>query len=212
MSVLGRYSVVKCGLFLISLLCYANTASAQIALGLKAGGNLATQEAVGYSTVERTTYHAGVMMNAYVADFSYGGFAIQPELLFSRKGCVLLSQNSQAASQEHVSLNYLELPVGFTYLIINHRIAPYITVAPFVSCRLTQKNTFNGAVDSGERSLLPNPNYNLIDFGIKVGVGIELGRFQLAALYSMGLNDVSKTTVSAYNRTFEFSLGYFIIR
>jgi hypothetical protein len=208
MGVLGKYSVVKCWL-VVALLCCTSAASAQLALGLKVGGNIVTQQVSGYSTVERTTYHAGAMMNAYVADFSYGGFAVQPELLFSKKGCMLLSQNEP--SQKYVTLNYLELPVGFSYLILNSRIAPYITVAPFVSCLIAQKNTLNGAVDQDE-SLFPDLSYKWVDFGIKMGGGIEIVNVQLSAFYAMGLNNISKSSMSVYNRAIEFSLGYFFLR
>jgi hypothetical protein len=165
----------------------------QLSVGAKAGGTFVQRQqpesgAYGWSS----SYHAGLALNVYLAEFSFGGFAVQPEILYNRKG-------------EHAGhLEYLELPVGVSYLLNFGNVIPYIFAAPYYAF-LVNVSTY-GREES-------DVSYAKTDYGLKLGGGVELRYFQLSASYGKGMRSVAKGgAASARNVSAEISLAYFFLR
>jgi hypothetical protein len=100
-------------------------------------------------------------------------------------------------------LSYVEIPFGLIYLLNLGKVVPYISVAPYYAFLVSQKSEFY-------RQELKD-SYKNNDYGIKLGGGVELKRFQISVAYSRGLCDVSKDGKGIYNRGVEISLGYFFL-
>jgi hypothetical protein len=165
----------------------------QFTVGAKVGGTFARQqqaESSGYGW--SYSYHAGLALNVYLAEFSFGGFAVQPEILYNQKG------------EEGLQLGYVEAPLGVIYLLNLGKVIPYVFVAPYyaflVSVGLDRP-------EGGEGSYAKN------DYGVKLGGGVELQYFQLSASYGKGMGNVAKANaLSSRNVCIEISLAYFFLR
>ncbi|MDR1342637.1 MAG: PorT family protein [Prevotellaceae bacterium] len=168
----------------------------QFSLGAKAGVSLAhlqqqqqEEETYGWSN----SYHAGVAFNVYLANFSFGGFAVQPEATYNRKG------------RDGLYLNYVEVPLGLIYLLNFGSVIPYVSLTPYYAFLLSMKN---GRQQGGSgQSFAKN------DYGVKLGGGIELQRFQISASYAWGMCNIARDSNTAlYNISTEISLGYFFLQ
>lgn len=165
----------------------------QFSVGAKVGGTFAHQQrAAGEGYGRSSSYHAGLALNVYLAEFSFGGFAVQPEILYNRKGV------------EGVQLGYVEAPIGVSYLLNLGNVIPYIFVAPYYAFLASMR------VDRREESAVACAKN---DCGVKLGGGVELRYFQLSASYCKGLCDVAKSGEASFrNISTEISLAYFFLR
>jgi hypothetical protein len=165
----------------------------QFSLGAKAGGTFARQQQeetgnYGWSN----SYHAGLALNVYLAEFSFGGFAVQPEILYSKKG------------EDGLQLGYVETPLEIIYLLNFGNVIPYVFVAPYYAFLTDQ---------SADRPESAAVSYAKNDYGVKFGGGVELKYFQLSASYGKGMCNVVKSGASSSrNISAEFSLAYFFLR
>lgn len=184
----------------------ATTLQAQLAVGAKGGVSFAQMDLAGASTGWRTSYQAGLALNLYLAEFSFGGFGVQPEVLYTSKGGVVKELDQSLHWEDRMEmLSYVEIPVGLVYLLNFGSVVPYISVAPYYAFLVSQKDEFRGQEDA-------ESGYRSGDYGIKFGGGIELRRFQISAAYSLGLCNIAKSgATSIYNRGVEISLGYFFL-
>lgn len=198
-----RCKIAACTL---ALCLAAPTLHAQLAVGVKGGVSLAQMSVDGKSSGWGSSYQAGAALNVYLAEFSFGGFGLQPEVIFNSKGGVVQQSDLSQHWEDRVErLSYVEIPVGLIYLVNLGSVVPYISVAPYYSFLVEQKSEFRGLESSENR-------YGSSDYGVKLGGGIELRRFQISAAYSFGLCDIAKSgSQSIYNRGVEISLGYFFL-
>jgi hypothetical protein len=188
----------------LTFCCLHTALRAQLALGVKGGVVFAKQERNDFSTTLRNTGNIGLAANLYVAEFSLGGFALQLEALYSNKGGVVHQRDMWEGSDDRIEkLSYIEIPFGLIYLLNFGKVVPYISVAPYYAFLVSYESKFyqQGLKDS----------YKSNDYGVKLGGGVELKRFQLSAAYSRGFCNVSKDGKEIYNRGVEISLGYFFL-
>lgn len=197
---------LRCKFFLLTVLCCLPAAlKAQLAIGAKGGVSLAGQEVNGAMSSLRNTYSVGLALNVYLAEFRFGGFAVQPEVLYSNKGGVLQEKDATGHWEDQTDkLSYVEVPIGLTYLFNFGSVVPYISVSPYYAFLVSQKSEFRGL----EKKL---DLYKSGDYGVKFGGGVELKKFQISAAYSLGLCDISKSGKGIYSRGVEVSLGYFFL-
>jgi hypothetical protein len=165
-------------------------------LGAKAGATFARQQqpaATAGGNGWSNSYHVGLALNIYLAEFSFGGFAVQPEVLYNRKG------------QDGLQLNYVETPLEIVYLLNFGNVIPYVFVAPYYAFLVDKR------LDMPESAAAAA--YAKNDYGVKFGGGVELRYFHISASYGKGLCDVIKSEgLSSRNISAEFSLSYFFLR
>jgi hypothetical protein len=166
---------------------------AQLSVGAKAGGTFTHRQAAGGGGNEwRSSYHAGLALNVYLAEFSFGGFAVQPEILYNQK------------KADGLQLGYVEVPLGIIYLLNFGNVIPYVCVAPYYAFLASERD---------DRSEGSADGYAKSDYGVKFGGGVELRYFQLSASYSKGMSNVAKGSgLSFRNISTEISLAYFFLR
>jgi len=200
-----RYKFLLCAL----TLCSQHPAlKAQLAVGFKGGAVFAQQERSDFATSLRSSGNVGLAVNLYAAEpfrsFDRFGFALQPEVLYSNKGGVVHQRDQAAHSDDRVEkLSYVEVPFGLIFLLNFGKVVPYVSAAPYYAFLVSHKSEFH------EQGL---DSYKRGDYGVKLGVGVELQKFQLSAAYSEGFCDVSlKSGKKIYNRGVEISLGYFFL-
>jgi hypothetical protein len=190
-------------------------------LGPRVGTTLATVryangasygQASDYPTTYRVGFEAGVM-----GSWRIGHLAIQPAILFQRKGyysdyeALYASSSVPSASFSNtVSLNYLTVPVNFVYTQRLNGQGFHVFAGPYLSTLVgghyhsdyTQHpleitGAFDGRVVAGDH----NPNtagrddsyYKRLDAGLQAGLGYQYQQWLVQATSSWGLRDIAAT-------------------
>ncbi len=166
---------------------------------------------------------------------NFGNFAIQPELLFIQKGSTSkysYSGGSFSVSETtKVTLNYLELPVLFKYMMGPDALRIYLSAGPSFALGLGGKGNREYTADFGN-----GPYTEKIDFKVKfekepegyegydqyieekTDVGLQFGGGLLIAnklmvdlRYGLGFTEYNKDSqVSSKNRAIQVSIGFLI--
>ena len=175
--------------------------SQKVSGGLRLGMNIANQT----STLNGLSFSAdskiGLMAGAYLTIMTSDKFGIQPELVYSQYGSSA-TINGRSASN---NFNYLSLPV-----IIRYNVAEKLNLhaGPQLGMLLSATQT------SGASSMDLIDQANGFDFGVALGLGVDLGDFNLGARYYAGLSNIEKNsstqgpTVKTTNSTIQLFIGY----
>ena len=126
------------------------------------------------------------------------GFVIQPELLYSQKGCLF------SESGVKYKVDYLEMPVRAMYRLHMAEVKPFVFVAPYwaYAIRIAE----DGEVRGGD--VLVN-QIKKLDYGIGVGAGFDVWKVQLSFKYSWGFVPVTNEKYPIRNNVFTISAGFF---
>jgi len=126
------------------------------------------------------------------------GFVLQPELLYSQKGCLF------GGSGVKYNIGYVEMPVKAIYRLHVAEVKPFAFVAPYWAYAV--KIAEEGHVISDD---IPSNEINKWDFGIGAGAGFDVWKIQLSFKYSWGLAQMANETYPIRNKVFTVSAGLF---
>lgn len=195
-------------LVLVAVLAIAFAANAQSGFGIKAGLNFNSMSDIKtnnyQSTIDgKTGYHVGILYKMKLPL----GLAIQPELLYtSKKSKIETATNGQF----NASLQYLQLPVNIQWGVDLVMFRPFVQVSPYIGYAVAKGSKFKDFEWS---------NFNKFEYGIGLGAGLEIWKFQFSGRYCWDLgkvgdfdkNDVPdqlKNLDKAQHKGFELSLAY----
>ncbi len=133
-----------------------------------------------------TSFNAGFYSVFPINDF----IAIQPELLYSRKGAELVYNNAFADGTAKFKLDYIELPVLLKLNLtenFNVHVGPY--AAYLVNAKVTNE-TENGTFDFEDN--YDTNDFQKFDAGISAGVGFNFNPINVGVRYNYGLVPVGK--------------------
>jgi len=167
-----------------------NTAADQIEYhyGIIAGKNIATIKTPGSSSQDVITgWMAGLAMQVVWPR----GFAVQPEILYSQKGCI-------TDNRIQYNMDYVEVPVKIMYRLYLSDIKPFAFVVPYTA--YTIKITPNGDGDDSDQIYK-------FDAGIGAGAGFDIWNAQLSFKYTWGFLQVLNELSPIRNKIFTISLG-----
>jgi hypothetical protein len=182
---------------------------AQLALGLKAGVNMANLDV--NSDVEanynnRTGYHGGAFLLIKLAKVG-----IQPEILFSKQG-----SNFKFNGQDYESnFDYINVPVMiklYTVMGINLQIGPQISFLSSAGGDAIDKSANGG---TGGTITASEDLYKSSDFSANFGVGWDLPfGLTIDARYNLGLSKIqdNPNIDATKNQVIQISLGYKILK
>ncbi len=154
----------------------AVNASAQINWGVLGGATFSSAKPSEWKVSECTQYHLGATLKVSLPL----GFAVQPSVLYQVKG-TKVSENTYGDPFTYTT-GFVEVPVSVQWgpdLLI---MRPYVECVPYVGYALhnaykadssTQKNDWTGI--------------NRWEYGVGVGVGVEVWHFQISARYNWNL-------------------------
>lgn len=174
-----------------------NTVSDQIEYryGVVAGQNIATIKSKKSDSQDIITgLVGGVAMQAIWPK----GFVLQPEILYSQKGCVF------TGNPLRYDMDYLEIPVKAMYRLNLADVKPFAFVAPYGAYAI--RLTANGEAISD--NVFAN-KINKFDFGIGVGAGFDVWKIQLSFKYTWGIAPVLDDVYTVRNKVLTFSVGFF---
>jgi len=126
------------------------------------------------------------------------GFMLQPEILYSQKGCIFASNRAK------FNVDYIKIPVKAKYRLQAANVKPFAFAAPYVAYAI--KMTEDG--DMLNDNALLDQIFKL-DYGIGVGGGFDVWMLQVSFRYSWGLARVIDQDIPARNNVFTASLGIF---
>lgn len=118
-----------------------------------------------------TQYHAGLAFKFRLPL----GFAIQPSILYMVKG-------SKFDDISNINIGYLEVPVALQWgpdLVICR---PYVEFAPFVGYGLNN-------------SIKDWTDLNRVEYGVGLGGGIDIWRFQINARYHWNFGSLAQANI-----------------
>jgi hypothetical protein len=167
--------------------------NAQSGLGIKFGANFPSADVKNLENATPAGFQLGV---AYNLDLPLG-LSIQPALQYNLKqsalgfetadtGLGILDQIKDNATMERVSVGYLEFMASIQWGIDLIVLRPFLDVSPFVGYAL---NGDFGAVSD----LWKSDGVNKLDYGLALGAGLDLWKFQLVARYSWNFGNLMKT-------------------
>lgn len=159
----------------------------QLQFGVKGGlniSNLYTKDASNSDMI--AGFNLGVFTKIPVANF----IDIQPELYVTTKGASIMYNNLFVDGTAKFNLTYLELPLLCIIKVshfINVQFGPYMSY--LVDGKVT--NMANIHLFNFEQNINVN-DYNRIDAGVTVGVGVVVHSITMGARYSYGLTKVGQ--------------------
>lgn len=186
--------VLSAALVIMSL-CFSSTASADN-FGVLGGVNFYTSSIKGINAKTMTQWHAGVTYKVELP----AGFQFQPTLLYNVKGANL------NVSQIDLSVGYVEFLASFQWGVDLILFRPYVDVSPFVGYGV---NGWGSMKDVWKNAA------NKLEYGVGLGGGLQIWRFQLAARYNWNLGRLFDDSVEENpfkNANFNgvtLSLGFF---
>jgi len=174
-----------------------NTGSDQIEyhLGVVAGQNMSTIKSKRGDTQDVIP---GLMGGVAFQVVWPKGFMLQPEVLYSQKGCMFIGSGLQ------YGVDYVEVPVKFMYRLHLASVKPFAFVAPYgaYAIRLTEKG--NMTSDDTYSNQIKRP-----DYGMSAGAGFDIWKIQLSFRYSWGFAPVLDETFTIRNKVFTIAAGFF---
>ena len=195
----------KIAMVLASLLILGGVAANAQGVVVKGGWNYANvsiDKSVTVSDMKsgRSGWQIGV---GYQTETS-SGFSFQPELVYKVTGYKL-------SDATDLRLGYLEVPLNVQWgpdLVVAR---PFIFAGPYVGVKLT--NSLKGSEGSQVTDEVIK-HLKKAEFGLGVGLGVNIFRFQIAGKYNWNFGAISDaasvdyTTLAGKPRTFEISVGF----
>ena len=186
--------IAAAALFLMSL-SFGDKLSAGN-FGILGGANFCTTSIAGIKSESMTQWHAGL---SYKMNLPLG-FHIQPTLLYNVKG------SDFNLSETDFTVGYLEFMASVQWGIDLILFRPFLDVSPYVGY---------GVNHAGDLSLAWKEFGNPLGYGVGVGGGLDIWRFQLVARYNWDFGQIFKPdqsvspVVDARFRGVTLSLAYF---
>jgi len=192
----------KVFVLLISVLLFSTLSYSQTRFGIKGGLNFTNISNLS-SDVEKTWknqtgYQLGVALQIKIPVI---GLAIQPELLYS-------TVKSASDNGNEINIDYLTLPVNIQLGTDMLFFRPFIVASPFVSYMIDNNVRLEDQ---------PVDEINRFDYGVGVGVGIDIWKLQIMGKYNWGLGklenagdegDQAETYKNATLQGFQLSIAF----
>lgn len=164
----------------VAAMVFCTDASAQrynsARVGLMGGFTSSSTSIKNMDSKSVSLYHVGLTAEIPL----FGGFAIQPGLLYQVKGMSADKFNSSTISESlgsfETKVGYLEVPVQVQWGLDLLAFRPYVFAEPFVGFRVGQ-NT------KGEVAGKLKDDLKKVEYGLGLGAGVDVWRLQLSVKY-----------------------------
>lgn len=228
--------IKKLNILIIILVLGSSISSySQIYLGGRVGINMSTIsiqpeiEDLGKVSEIVTKITPGVALLGYFEIGPY--FAIQPELVYNRKGqktnIDLRDTTSTLRGEWNYSYDYFELPLMFKLSLKSEGFDPFFEFGAYYGYLMQAQ--FEGEAFLNDNQIVKenyfadfnstaNETFNRDEYGFKIGIGATMAMSKGVAFFSIrytqGLTDVMNYTVKpedyqkTYHRVFQLTVGY----
>lgn len=175
--------MIMAAAFVLSLIFLnVGDVSAQLRFGVTGGATFSKLSKQTINAENMTQYHAGLTLQVKLPL----GFSIQPSLIYNVKGSRFGAQEESAVlGGAELTVGYLELPVSLQWGPDLLLFRPFLDVTPYIGYGL------NNRMDAYIENLRPSDpvkndwsELNRWEYGLGVGVGIEIWKFQVIGRYN----------------------------
>jgi hypothetical protein len=196
-----RFRAVKVLAFSLPfLLAGTSDVESQVRLGPMVGAHLSTLG--GDDAEDFFSNRVGFLFGGF-AQLGAGGFAVQPQVLYSMKGA-----KWEAVEGGKIKLNYIQVPVLAQIRFPGAAgVTPYLILGPSLSFNMSCKLADDTIeVDCEDEGL----EVAKTDFSLIGGVGLDIRSLTIAARYDYGLSkiDGGPSPEDLFNRAFTLTIGY----
>ncbi len=190
---------------------------------VKGGLNLAT---VGYSYFdgeeESLKMNPGINLGI-TAEFKIAKpLAIETGLIFSTKGFKLAQDYSEMGETYKLNLKYnlyyIDVPLNLKGSFNIGKVKVYGTAGPYLGIGLIgsgkYEETYNGKTESDKDIFdLENEGIKRLDYGLNVGMGVEIKAIQIGVNYGYGMQNLiegesSSSEFKMTHKVLSFTIGY----
>jgi hypothetical protein len=157
----------------------ASSAQAQVLpkFGVKAGLNYST-----FNNTDNVDYKPGLLAGVYAnIKVPASPMAIQPEVLYAQYGANIDQTDA------YFRVNYIQVPVLLKFGFDTPGVKPNVYFGPYVGFNV--KST----IKNGDGSLNLNDQVKDTDFGVAVGAGVDISKFNIELRYTAGLKNVANS-------------------
>lgn len=194
--------------FVIALALLSTSLFAQNGFGVKAGLNFNSMSDISLNDPKgsydgKTGFHVGAFYKVGLPL----GFALQPELLYTQKGGTVASLPD--VPKTDVKMHYVQLPVNIQWGVDLVLFRPFLLVSPYIGYAIAKGDGFSDIKWS---------NFNKFEYGIGLGAGLEVWKFQVSGRYCWDLGKIgtfkedmknlNSVMKDAKNKGFELSIAY----
>lgn len=195
----------------LALVLAARAASAQLTVGLVAGGMSATTSSfgLGRTPISSVTGFAGGL--SLTAPLSHN-ISLAPELLFTMKGTtdkvlVYFADRGPPNPTGTSRISYIEVPILVRLSFGSWAFRPFVTAGPEVAfkvgCNFTVSGIdpfLDGKFGCSQATLAAESGVKSTDMGAMVGAGLSSGRVSVSVRYDLSLTNSSLDIYGAYSR------------
>ena len=171
--------------FLLSGFIVFSASNTQAQFAIKGGANFANINDTDLSADTRTGFMGGI---TYDFKIPFSPVSIQPGVFYAQKG----ADDWGGLDGASVKLDYIEVPVvaKFDFILDNPMFTPNVYFGPYVGFNVNAESELSG--DGGEISGDIDDQVKNTDFGVVVGAGADISRFNLGVRYSAGLSNIAE--------------------
>ncbi|MDR8391907.1 PorT family protein [Aliifodinibius sp. S!AR15-10] len=173
-------------IFIISGLLLINTSNIKAqGFGISAGANFANFNDTDASTDARTGLMAGL---TYGVSVPMSPITIQPGVFYVQKGTKATEGSIETTSK----LDYIEIPVvaKFDFILDNPMLTPHVYFGPYAGFNISAEQEISGGDNSGTFDI--EDQVKSTDFGVVVGAGADITKFNVGIRYSAGLTEIAE--------------------
>ncbi len=173
----------------VFVLVWTGDAFAQGRFGVMGGINFSKIEAQSINRSSMTKFHAGVTYQLKLPL----GFSIQPALLYNVKGAKLGGVNYEGAGMNNdLTVGYIEIPVSVQWGPDLLLFRPFLDITPYIGYGLHNRISANvpGIETQSLVNVWDSAALNRFEYGIGVGIGLEIWKFQLIGRYNWNLGSL----------------------
>lgn len=174
---------LKITVAVILFISITNLSEAQVRFGIKGGLNYTSLSNIDKAkdlVDMKSGFHAGLLLNAQLPL----GFALQPELLYSQKSATI----DFTFTDIDFTLGYIELPINLQWGINLPGFRPFAQAGVYLGYAI-KNGVSAGNTYAGEFTW---DNINRIQYGVNLGVGVDLFTFlQVSLKYMWDLGPIA---------------------
>ena len=205
------------GIFCALILTSQPANCQDLGFGIRAGVNIANFSGENQPPIDYNSRIGPILGVVLIRPLS-GLYAIHIEALYSAKGGEGTSKVTDLPDElnfsNNLKVNYMEFPVLFKIPIVgNNTIGLHANLGPAFALKFSGERRSKLLIETEETV---NEEFSMLDLGIVVGLGFEIGvggnMISLDARYNYGFTSLSNLSESAdsdlKNKTISITMGY----
>lgn len=160
-------------------------------------------------------FNAGAILDLPLKDM----FSIEAGLLLNSKGDKISGNEIMGVNKylQRENLLYLDIPILVKISVPVKKVKIFAMVGPYLGQALSGKRKGEGIINSvpsnWEHNIYWGEEYDRVDYGGKIGIGLRYNKYQIGASYEFGFKNLTivRPSTANKNRVLELYVSYVLI-